>query len=81
MLRCGRTSTSVNKETATKVHKLVTYDRRLKVSFVAESVGISTGSVHSNTCRVFVDDKGICKTGISRILSYIQKADRLDTSS
>ena len=44
--RCGRTATSVNEETV-EVHKLVMSDGRLSVCYIATSVGISTGSVHS----------------------------------
>ena len=45
--RCGRPATSVDEETVERVNKLVMNDRRLTVSFIALSVGISVGSVHS----------------------------------
>jgi len=38
---------SIKQNMLKKVNKLVTNDRRLSVCFIAESVGISTDSMHS----------------------------------
>lgn len=44
---CRGSSTSVNEESVRKVHKFAMDRRRLTVSFMVESVSISTDSVHS----------------------------------
>ena len=78
--RCGRPATSVNEETVEKVNELVTGDRRLSVCYIATSVGISTGSVHS----ILTDNllmKKVSARWVPRMLSDVQKANRVDAST
>jgi len=59
----------VNQETDDKANKLD--DCRVTVSFIDESASISAGSVHSITCREFVDEKDVCKMGAATFRKQI----------
>ena len=89
--RCGRTATSVNEETV-EVHKLVMSDRRLSVCYIATSVGISTGSLHSTSVgistgslhSILTDNlmmKKVSARWVPRMLSDVQKTNRVDAST
>jgi len=55
-------------------------DRRLLACFIAESVGISTNSIHS-VLTEFIDEEGICTMGaVPRMLSDVQRGNRVETS-
>ena len=78
--RCERPATSVNEETVEEVNKLVMSDRRLSVCYIATSVGISTGSVHS----ILTDNllmKKVSARWVPRMLSDVQKVNRVDAST
>jgi len=78
--RCGRPLTAVNEETAEKVNKLVTNDRRLTADFIAESIGITAGSVHSILTEKLLMKK-VSARWVPRMLTEVQKADRAETSA
>ena len=73
LYRCGRPATSVNDETVEEVNKLVMSDRQLSVCYIATSVGISTGSVHS----ILTDNLLM----VLRMLTDPQKANGVDAST
>jgi len=54
-------------------------DRRLTVSFIANSVGISTGSVRS-TLTENLSMKKVSARWVPRMLTDVQKADGVDAS-
>lgn len=77
--RSGRPSTSVTQEMVDKVEKIVLYDRRVTVRFIAEELKISSGSVHS----ILQDHLGMKKVSarwVPRMLMDAQKQTRLDIS-
>ena len=78
--RCGRPATCVDLETVEKVNKLIMSDRRLSVCFIAASVGISTGSVHSILTENLSMNK-VSARWVPRMLSDVQKADRVESST
>jgi len=80
LYRCGGPATSVNEETVEEVNKHVMSDRRLSVCYIATSVGISTGSVHS----ILTDNllmKKVSARWVPGMLTDPQKANRVDAST
>jgi len=55
-------------------------DRRLSVCYIATSVGISTGSVHSSSTDNLLMKK-VCARWVLRMLPDVQKANRVDAST
>ena len=78
--RCGRPATCVDLETVEKVNKLVMSDRRLSVRFIAVSVGISTGSMHSILTENLSMNR-MSARWVPRVSSDAQKADRVEAST
>ncbi len=77
--RSGRPVDVMTPESCTAVERLVMNDRRLHVLQIAETLGISYGSVetilHEN-----LGLKKMCARWVPRTLTLLQKADRVDAS-
>ena len=78
--RSGRPVEATTPENCAAVERLVLKNRRLKVNQIAETLGISHGSVE----RILHGKLGmskVCARWIPRMLTSVQKADRVDASS
>jgi histone-lysine N-methyltransferase SETMAR len=78
--RSGRPSTSSSDEMTTKVHKCVMEDRRVKIRYIAEILGIGYGTVQ----RILKDKLDMNKLSarwVPRMLTPDQKRIRVEHSS
>jgi len=76
----GRPATSVNEEIVEKDNKLVMNYGRLSVCFITESVGISTGRVHSILMENLLMKK-VSARWVPQMLSDAHKANWVDAST
>lgn len=77
--RSGRPSTSVNAKTVEKIEKMVLDDRRLTIKYIAETLKISFGSVHSILTDV-LGFKKVSARWVPRMLTQANKDLRLEVS-
>ena len=78
--RSGRPVEVTTPENCAAVERMVMNDRRLKVDQIAESLGISHGSVETILHEKLGMSK-VCARWVPRMLTAVQKADRVDASS
>jgi histone-lysine N-methyltransferase SETMAR len=78
--RSGRPVEATTPENCVAVERLVMKDRRLKVDQIAETLGISHGSVETILHEKLGMSK-VCARWVPRMLTSVQKADRMDASS
>lgn len=77
--RSGRPNEVTTSEMVKKIHKIVLYDRRLKLRELADMVGISKSAVH----RILTENLGMIKLfarWVPRLLTIEQKQRREDFS-
>lgn len=78
--RSGRPVEETSPENCVAVERLVMNDRRLKVDQIAATLGISHGSVETILHEKLGMSK-VCARWVPRMLTSVQKADRVDASS
>jgi histone-lysine N-methyltransferase SETMAR len=77
--RSGRPVEATTPENCAAVERLVMADRRLKVQQIAETLGISYGSVETILHEQLGMSK-VCARWVPKMLTPVQKADRVDMS-
>ena len=76
----GRPVEVTTPENCAAVERLVMADRRLKVDQIAETLGISHGSIETILHEKLGLSK-VCARWVPRMLTSVQKADRMEASS
>ena len=77
--RSGRPATSVTDENVNAVQAMVEEDQRIKVEVIAETLGISTGSVHS-ILKEWLGLSKLCARSVPKALRPDQKCQRAGCS-
>ncbi|KAF7282415.1 hypothetical protein GWI33_002728 [Rhynchophorus ferrugineus] len=77
--RNGHAKEVVTDENIKKIHKMILNDRKLKLSEIADTLKISTESVH-HIIHEYLGMRKLCAKWVPRELTYDQKQRRVDDS-